>query len=75
MSSAGRRVNVGYDPENSMHVAISAVFNLIVNGVMAYFFYTYGWKNPDLAEHDDCWAGSADYGASFERDGFNTNVS
>ena len=49
MSSAGRRVNVGYDPENSMHVAISAVFNLIVNGVMAYFFYTYGWKNPDLA--------------------------
>ena len=49
MSSTGRRVNVGYDPENPMHMGIHAVLSIIVNGVMAYFFYTYGWKNPDLA--------------------------
>ena len=27
--------------------------NLIINGVLAYFFYTYAYNNPDSGE---CWA-------------------
>ena len=54
---SGRRINVGYDMENPAHVGCSVFCEIVVNGVMAYFFYVYAWKNPDLAKHGDCWAG------------------
>ena len=31
--------------------------NLIVNGVLAYFFYTYAFSNPDAGT---CWAKAGD---------------
>ena len=37
-------------------MCVNAIFNLVINGVLAYFFYQYAYRNPDLAEHGSCWA-------------------
>ena len=74
MSSS--QVNFGFDPNNPTHVAISAVFNLCINGVLCYFFYQYAYKNPDLAEHGNCWAADDEDGGSLVKIGkFDNNVS
>ena len=35
--------------------------NLIINGVLAYFFYTYAYDNPDQGQ---CWASDSSNTAS-----------
>ena len=42
--------------ENPAHAGVAVFCEIAINGVLAYFFYTYAWKNPDLARHPDCWA-------------------
>ena len=56
-------VNMVYDNENPTHAMGSACCNIVINGVLCYFMYTYAYKNPDLAEHGNCWANDdTDYG-------------
>ena len=74
-------IRIQYNDEKRSHVLTVALTGLIINGVLTYFFYTYYQKNPDLAEHGDCWADSnddsKDVGSPAESKtfGFDTNVS
>ena len=66
---SSRRVQVGFDAQNPVHAGSAACCNIIFNGVMAYFFYTYAWANPDLAKHGACWANDGtDYGTPTSSD-------
>ena len=79
MSSVSTQINIGYDNENAIHIAASAITHLVINGVMSYFFYQYFEMNPDLAEHGDCWADphndDKETGSAFEIGNYNENVS
>ena len=74
-------IRIQYNDDKRSHVITSALTTLIINGVLLYFFYTYYFANPDLANHGDCWADSKDdgkdYGWPKEETslGFDTNVS
>ena len=45
--------------------------NLIINGVLAYYFYQYSYNNPDPGQ---CWATDGTPASATERSGY-TNVS
>ena len=67
---------VAYDIDNPKHQGPTACCNLVIHSVMLYFFYTYGWKNPDLDDHGDCWAvDDKDLGLGYKFDDDYINVS
>ena len=74
-------IRIQYNDDKRSHVLTTALTGLIINGVLTYFFYIYYQKNPDLAEHGDCWADASDSdkdkGLGFENKtlGYDTNVS
>ena len=68
-------VTMVYDANDPKHTGPSACCNLIVAGIMSYFFYTYGWDNPDLEKHGNCYArDDSDIGIGINGDGYD-NIS
>ena len=45
-----------YNGNNAKQQLGPGVQNIVCSGIMAYFFYKYGWKNPDLENTGTCWA-------------------
>ena len=49
------------DPRiNPKHAGSHALVNLILSGACVYFFYNFGWANPDIASSSStsaCWTG------------------
>ena len=61
---------------DSTQLIFAGTYNIVVNSVYAYFFFTYGWNNPDIAKNGSCWATNANsIGSSVELDDRYNNVS
>ena len=50
-----------YEGKNPKQQAGPGACNLILNGVLCYFMYTYAFNNPDVEKNGmECWASNGD---------------
>ena len=67
---------MNYSGSNSKQQLVPGLSNIICSSIFAYFFYKYGWNNPDLAITGTCWATDAnEVGSSIDLGSGYKNVS